>query len=85
MKKSSGRVGAFEAKTHLAELLRQVESGKSFVIHRRGKAVARLVPPIPEESETRDLSSLSKAFRSIRAGIRGSLKIRELIEAGRRR
>ncbi len=85
MKKSSSRVGAFEAKTHLAELLRQTESGKSFVIHRRGKAVARLVPPMPEESRTRDLSSLSKAFRSIRTGIRGSVKIRELIETGRRR
>ena len=40
MKKSSGRVGAFEAKTHLAELLRQTENGKSFVIHRRGKPAA---------------------------------------------
>ena len=85
MKKSSNRVGAFEAKTHLAELLRQTENGKSFVIHRRGKPVARLVPPVPEEGKTRDPSSFSKAFRSIRAGIRGSLKIRELIETGRRR
>ena len=85
MKKSSGRVGAFEAKTHLAELLRQTENGRSFVIHRRGKPVARLVPPVSKEDKTRDLSSLSKAFRSIRAGIRGSLKIRELIETGRRR
>jgi prevent-host-death family protein len=85
MKESSSNIGAFEAKTHLAELLRQTEGGKSFVIHRRGKPVARLVPPVPEEGKVRDLSSLSKAFRSIRAGIRGSLKIRELIETGRRR
>ncbi|MEX5214807.1 MAG: type II toxin-antitoxin system prevent-host-death family antitoxin [Nitrospiraceae bacterium] len=85
MKRSSNKVGAFEAKTHLAELLRQTEHGRSFVIHRRGKPVARLVPPIPEEDKPRDLTSLSEAFRSIRAGIRGSLKIRELIETGRRR
>jgi prevent-host-death family protein len=85
MKKGSDKVGAFEAKTHLAELLRQTESGKSFVIHRRGKPVARLVPPIPEKGKTRNLSSLSKAFRSIREGIRGTFKIRELIETGRRR
>ena len=38
-------IGAFEAKTRLSELLRQTERGRSFVILRRGKAVARLVPP----------------------------------------
>ena len=85
MKKLSNRVGALEAKTHLAELLRQTENGKSFVIHRRGKPVARLIPPVPEENKSRDLSSLSKAFRSIRAGILGSFKVRELIKTGRRR
>lgn len=85
MKKSYDSIGAFQAKTHLAELLRQTENGKSFVIHRRGKPVARLVPPVPEETQARDLSSLSRAFRSIRTGIRGTLKVRELIETGRRR
>lgn len=48
MKRPGLKIGAFEAKTHLAELLRQVENGQSFDIHRRGKRVARLVPPIPE-------------------------------------
>ncbi len=37
-------VGAFEAKTHLSELLAAVEAGESVTITRRGKAVARLVP-----------------------------------------
>ncbi len=39
------KIGAFEAKTRLSELLRETESGCSFVIHRRGRPVARLVPP----------------------------------------
>jgi prevent-host-death family protein len=84
MKKSPNGVGVLEAKTRLAELLRQTESGKSFVIHRRGKPVARLVPPTHDQDKARDLSSLSKAFRSVRAGIRRTLKVRKLIEAGRR-
>lgn len=37
-------VGAFEAKTHLSDLLAAVESGETITITRRGKAVAQLVP-----------------------------------------
>ena len=37
-------VGAFEAKTHLSELLVVVEAGETVTITRRGKAVAQLVP-----------------------------------------
>lgn len=37
-------VGAFEAKTHLSDLLAAVESGEVITITRRGKAVAQLVP-----------------------------------------
>lgn len=75
-------VGAFEAKTRLSELLREAERGKSFVIRRRGKAVARLVPPAKEED--RDVDQILVSFREIRQRIPGKLKIRELIEEGRR-
>lgn len=37
-------VGAYEAKTHLPELLRKVRSGQRFTITQRGLAVADLVP-----------------------------------------
>jgi prevent-host-death family protein len=37
-------IGAFSAKTHLADLLKQVARGESFVITRRGKPVASLAP-----------------------------------------
>lgn len=76
------KVGAFEAKTRLSELLREAERGKSFVIRRRGKAVARLLPPAKEED--RDLAQILASFREIRQRIPGKLKIRELIEQGRR-
>ncbi|MDP3017447.1 MAG: type II toxin-antitoxin system prevent-host-death family antitoxin, partial [Deltaproteobacteria bacterium] len=41
-------VSAFEAKTRLSELLRETEKGVSFRILRRGKEVARLIPPLKE-------------------------------------
>jgi len=44
------QVGAFEAKTHLSELLAAVEAGETVTITRRGKAVARLVPVAGESA-----------------------------------
>jgi antitoxin (DNA-binding transcriptional repressor) of toxin-antitoxin stability system len=38
------KIGAYEAKTKLPELLRQVKIGKSFTITHRGEAIADLVP-----------------------------------------
>jgi prevent-host-death family protein len=46
-------IGAFEAKTHLSQLLDDVESGSEIEITRRGKPVARLVPvqePLNEDT-----------------------------------
>jgi len=38
-------VGALEAKNRLGQLLDQVEAGDEILITRRGKVIARLVPP----------------------------------------
>ena len=38
-------IGAYEAKTHLPRLLREVAAGQSFTITLRGKPVAELKPP----------------------------------------
>ena len=77
------QVGAFEAKTHLAELLRQVEEGRSFEICRRGKPIARLVPPSKANGHVQT-SEVREAFRSVRKRVSGRVNIRALIEAGRR-
>ena len=37
-------IGAFEAKTHLSELLNRVEQGEHITITKHGRPVARLVP-----------------------------------------
>lgn len=52
-------VGAFEAKTHLSQLLERVEQGEEITITRRGRAVARLVPM----SGTRDPEAVRAVFR----------------------
>lgn len=45
MIKEVKEVGAFEAKTHLSQLLDAVEAGERIVITRHGKPVAELSPP----------------------------------------
>lgn len=43
-------VGTSEAKTHLPELLKAVETGETIVITRRGTPIARLVPVTVQEA-----------------------------------
>ncbi len=76
-------VGAFEAKTHLNELLKKVSEGEIIRITRRGIPVAKLVPP--DEGERHDLKNVVREIREIRKGATlGGLTIRELINEGRR-
>jgi prevent-host-death family protein len=76
-------VGAFEAKNKLGQLLDWVEAGEEVVITRRGRVVARLVPPRP----TIDRERARQAAAAIRAMSKGvklkGLKIKDLIAEGR--
>ncbi len=81
---SRKRVSAYDAKTHLGQLLRDAEAGQSYLIVRRGKPVARLEPADTTE-DNRDFKRLAAAFREVRERVRrGPLKVRNLIDAGRR-
>jgi prevent-host-death family protein len=59
-------VGAFEAKTHLSELLAAVEKGETITITRRGRPVARLAPiddvAARREKALADLARLQKTM-----------------------
>jgi prevent-host-death family protein len=46
-------IGAFEAKNRLSALLERVEQGEEFVITRRGRPVAKLVPAKTETDRER--------------------------------
>jgi prevent-host-death family protein len=76
------RIGIYDAKAKLSQLVEEVKAGGEVVITKRGKPVARLVAP-----EGPRKSSPARAAKRIRAlcerlNIRG-VKIRELIEQGR--
>jgi prevent-host-death family protein len=75
-------IGAFEAKTHLAELLDRVERGEELVITRRGRVVARLVPP-EGTAESRAAAAVER-LRALRRGVTlGGQGWRELRDTGR--
>lgn len=78
-------IGAYEAKTRLPELLREVRAGKRFTITNRGEAIADLVPSTA--GRTRDPVAGIEKFRAfMRANpIRSAQKIdlKALIEEGR--
>ncbi len=76
-------IGAFEAKTHLSELLRRAEQGETFVIHRRGQPVARLIPYVADKADL-GFRELAASFRTVRTQVIGPVDIRSLIEEGRR-
>ncbi len=76
-------IGAFDAKTHLSELLDRVEKGEELVITRRGRPVARLVPAT-DAARTRAAEAVAR-LRALRAGTTlGGLDWRTLRDTGRR-
>lgn len=77
-------VGTFEAKTHLSALLESVAAGETIMITKRGRPMARLVPP-----ETPDLRTVDAAIARLK-NLReqfGTLSVEEILafrDEGRR-
>jgi prevent-host-death family protein len=77
-------IGAYEAKSHFAELLDRVEKGEEITVTRRGQAVARLVPIRPVRDEAAIREALRRMDdRAARATL-GGIKIKDLINEGRK-
>lgn len=78
------RVGAYEAKTHLPALLREVAHGETIAITRHGVPVALLVPPSMSERPNPEV--VIDAWREYRKTINLSPgpSIRDMIDEGRR-
>lgn len=76
-------VGAYEAKTHLSELLDRVAQGAYITITRHGVPVAVLQPVDPHKRV--DVTLVIAQLRQFRQQNNlGTLTIRDLIEEGRR-
>lgn len=78
-------IGAYEAKTRLPELLREVRSGKRFTITNRGEAIADLVPSTVGQSRD-PIAGVAKFRAFMHANPirpKQKLDLKALIEEGR--
>ncbi len=77
-------VGAFEAKTHLSDLLDRVARGEKITITRHGVPAALLVPV--EEKETKPThQEIVEGMRALRKRVKpGKMSVREMVKEGRR-
>src|SRR5262249_1273094 len=79
---SVDRVGIYDAKARLSELIAEVARGGEVVITKRGKAVARLVPPASPRKDAPARAARRIRALSERLNIR-RVDVRELIGEGR--
>jgi prevent-host-death family protein len=77
-------VGAFEAKTHLSDLLDRVARGEKITITRHGVPAALLVPV--EEIEAKlTHQEIVEGMRALRKRVKpGKKSVREMVAEGRR-
>lgn len=61
-------IGAYEAKTHLPELLERIQKGERFTITKHGRPVAELVPVTRKDPEA--VRQTIKGIRSYREILR---------------
>jgi prevent-host-death family protein len=77
------QIGAYDAKTRLAELLDRVQNGERIVITRHGRPVAQLVPV--EDAPQMTVAEAIAGIRELggRTTLGPGLTLRDLIEEGR--
>ena len=80
----SNTVGAYEAKTHLSELLEKVEAGEEITITKHGAPVAKLVPVKREVRPEERVAAIDRIQKLATGLSLGGLKVKDLIREGRR-
>jgi prevent-host-death family protein len=78
----SKTVGAYEAKTNMASLLREVATGSEIIITKRERPIAKIVP-IQSGWPDKDFFKRLRAFRERHVLPKGETT-RDLVQAGRR-
>jgi len=75
----------YEARTHFSALLDQVAAGKTVLITRRGKPAAVLgPPPAAAEKDVKQVVKEMLEYRDRQKQTLGGIRVRKLIEEGRR-
>jgi prevent-host-death family protein len=80
----SNTVGAYEAKTHLSELLEKVEAGEEITITKHGAPVAKLVPVKKEVRPEERVAAIDRIQKLATGLSLGGLKVKDLMREGRR-
>jgi len=76
------RVGAYEAKTRLSQLIEEAAKGEEIIITKHGVPVAALIPVAGPRQK--DPQAAIAAIKDFRRGRRlAGLSMREMIEEGR--
>ena len=83
VQKSDETVSAFDAKTHLSKLLKEVQEGHVITITNRGKPVAKLIP-YSDSNNLINKNDLLKQFDEIRQNVKGKINIKSYIAEGRK-
>ncbi|MDA8052796.1 MAG: type II toxin-antitoxin system prevent-host-death family antitoxin [Deltaproteobacteria bacterium] len=76
------KVGSYEAKTKLPEILRRVKSGQSYTITNRGEDIAELIPSLNSDKKNKDLAVEQIKALMLENPVRG-INIKDLISEGR--
>jgi len=76
------RIGSYDAKTKLPEILRRVETGEAFTITNRGKPIADIVPS-RSGSQLKTEAAISNILRAKKHKVTDDL-LTELKESGRK-
>ena len=77
------KLSVYDAKARFFKLVERAQSGRSTVITKRGRVVAKVVPAsAPKWDRTAVLDEAEAFRRSVK--IKGRINVRRLIEEGRR-
>jgi prevent-host-death family protein len=76
-------IGSYDAKTRLPEILRRVESGESFTITNRGRAIAELRPS-PAAKRQQVESAIQCLFRMQQTHAVSDATLTEMKNTGRK-
>lgn len=83
MKGNNKHIGSFVAKTHLSSLIDDVQKGEEYIITKRGKPVAKLIPYRDHEDDIK-INDIILQFDIIRNSIKGKVNIKDYITEGRK-
>lgn len=75
-------IGLYDLKTRASDIFRDVEAGASYLVTRRGKVIARLVPESASAGRAQD--AIDAVLASNPVPLPEGMSIKDLISHGRR-